>query len=534
MLVQSVIPTNNKVDFKWLTPGNYYYISCYNAEDKTMLRFPIYTPNIEVDYECLELTHKSISLKAKVNTQGLEGVMHVWKLGDGETGEWSDYPDNELSVTISDLKELKDYHLLLDITWIGGHFCADPYRFKTRELQPVFSLISQGCDYIDLRCDNLTDLQDAGVEEYGVSTFLKGDDSNSIRYISTRDNQFVRIMDLKTSTPVRKADTSTGGYFTECSHTIITPFTIRNGQQHDFRQLDDIILESNLTYPQPLCYGKSKVILKGAIQQKIYAGNSQYRAYFDLRKIDGSFSYTKPLSEESDKNFPNSFENTYYASLPHNGSGDYEARIRCNYRSGSEYCATPWTKITIQESPENICPGYFITPTFEKGSYANILKTHFISSGDNWEISIRYREKGESEWKEEMKSTGTSNMYASIYTDKTALDFSKINEFGFVARCESTSVYSDILRLYPSGIYVLEKAPEVFNSIIESIDDEYHFDSTTRADYVEVFTLNGCLIANFYDISIADFFKTKTLDHGIYIVRARYSSTVTTSKFALY
>ncbi len=478
-----------------LQPDTRYVVEARKGTN-LLSRMEVFTLPVTYNYVPGKLTHKSVSVGLNTDLRGLQDVVYAWRIGDGSTGEWTDVDCSEPSVAVTGLKELTDYHLCATISWDGGKINLPPYRFKTIELFPIMKMACLGVDYIDFECLNLDDLQEKGIDTYGVAIKHRMLGEQPVLY---RAAEKFTAEALLTQENENKFD--------------MTMFTLRDDGLH-LDKFEPVVLPQNLLYPKPLAVSSQYVTLKGSMEQKVNIDYKSRYIHFDLEQMDKEYSHTfthvpnKPILEN----------NTYYAYLPHNGAGHYRARIRFT-EGKNQTIASPWVEFDL--SPEDV-EAENHAPVFSSIKNTAIgLQRSIFGIGDGWTMRAYVREP-EGDWTLVKETKNTQCVYNySEFADRV---FDIVHE---ACDAQGNTYRSDIVRQICADTFMFLGSDKANSALAAPAFGDCLGDIHTREfDSIDVYTLSGMHIARFEKCSIA----RCTLPSGIYILSLRCPDYQTTIK----
>lgn len=493
---------NSEIEINGLQPETKYFIELRQGSE-TARRIQTVTPGLNYSFTATQITSSSLRGYARLDVEGLENVAYTWRLGDGETGEWTILSCTDTSVEATGLKENIDYHLRLDVIWDGGSFTSPAYRFTTAEAFPDIEIENVGLDYIDVVCRNAEDMKRYGIEEWGVAIKRTGNYNPALYFVMTAGKQ--RINDLENNT--------SGIYYD------LSAFTVRDGEVKE-QSLPRIQLKINQVCDAPLSISRDSVMVKGAMESTVIAAQGNRFIRFDIEQLDGDFSHTfthiqnKPIKKWT----------TYYAYLPHNGIGKY--RYRCRYSDGSwPDVNSPWVEFEVTAADlekERLSP--WITSIYWHTVLNGYIETRCFHNSEDWTLMSLYRPLG-GEWK--LLAEDSSSFKPADAPDE---EF----EVCFVAKnARGERHYSDVFRQH-NGLQMIVPVDSNFDAGIEMPEAEQPGTEIDREkDYkrITIYSIHGAKLGEYNGKSIRS--VAASLEPGVYILRIEDKLTKKTEKLMI-
>lgn len=158
---------------KGLSPETAYLYTLYDgANIVTRNRFT--TPGLGLKLVQDVLKWNTLQAHADYTAAGLENVALQYRLGDGETGVWTEFaPSDNGSFSTADLAENHYYHLVATLSWNGGSTDSEPLRVTTPYLSPDYVEEARGLDWLSYRCTNVDELLAHDITTYGLYAYIE-------------------------------------------------------------------------------------------------------------------------------------------------------------------------------------------------------------------------------------------------------------------------------------------------------------------------------------------------------------------------
>ena len=472
---------------KGLSPATEYAYTVYDGSN-IVTRSSITTPSLGLKLVQDLLRWNTLQAHATYTAKGLDGARLSYSLGDGETGEWTDYePEADGSFATKSLQENRYYHLLAVVTWNGGSAQSEPLRVTTPYISPDYVETARGIDWLGYRCMNVDELRECGVEEYGLYTYRlysNGTKSNIETYIGTLHPD-VRVNHkdlLSTNDKVH-----------------IEGYTVRGGEKKYF-PLDIVKLPFNVIddpdFVSPnafrLCAGISNVY------------PSDVAIFGSYQTTQLTTAYCAPGSNLCHFicNYPSpSFYNVYI---------QYKGSTKCN------------KDIDLTTTNCEYVPPYLMG--IKRGS--GMAFTCYVGCGEDglaaWSYVIRARELGTEKWTEWTATYKKPDWSVDYYVASGSVNTGELNynpaktyEVQFCARRGNDFDVSETMLISGEGNQTLDKSSGVEQLPVDTAGDNAFGD---EPDTYSIFTLDGRCVLTLRNRIWSEARRSLDLPHGIYIV----------------
>ena len=472
---------------KGLSPATEYVYTVYNGSNiVTRSRFK--TPSLGLNLVQDQLRWNTLQAHATYTADGLDGARLSYSLGDGETGEWTDYdPEPDGSFVTKSLRENSYYHLVAIVSWNGGSAQSEPLRVTTPYISPEYVETARGIDWLGYRCMNVDELRECGVDEYGLYTYRlysNGSKTDIVTYIGT----------LHPDVRVNNKDLLSNNYKVN-----IEGYTVRNGEKMYF-PIDVVKLPLNVM-DDPDFVSPNAFRLRAGI----------YNVYPSDVAIFGSYQSAQ-------------------LGTAHCDAGSKLCHFTCNYPSPSIYNvyiqykgSTKCNKdIDLTTTNCDYVPPYLLG--IKRGSGMDF--TCSVMCGEDglaaWSYVIRARELGTykwTEWTATYKKSGWSVDYCVASGSLNTADFNynsaKTYEVQFLARRGNDFDVSETMLINGDGNQTLDKSSGVEQLPLDTAADNAF---GSEPDTYSIFTLDGRCVLTLRNRIWSEARRNLDLPRGIYIV----------------